>query len=78
MKDGMSYVIKRNPTKGKILLGGLGSFGLGEMWFTEEPHHKDTLGYDKAEIIGPEPFEDQARIDADLAIINLNLSIMNI
>ena len=46
-----SFVVARNPSEKKILLGGLGGLGVGEMWFDEEPRHKSYPGYREAKII---------------------------
>lgn len=37
--------IERRTLDGHVLLGGLGAFGSGEMWFKEEPRHKEYPGY---------------------------------
>ena len=34
--------------EGQVLLGGLGSCGVGEMWVDEEARHKDYPGYTEA------------------------------
>ena len=44
----MNHVIGRCSKENKILLGGLGFDGVGQMWFPEENHHKDIVGYSDA------------------------------
>jgi hypothetical protein len=52
MKEfGEPHVISRCPSRGLILLGGLGFHGVGEMWFPEEPHHAGYEGYAEAPTI---------------------------
>lgn len=46
-----TYVIARRPSTGEILIGGLGSMGVGEMWFTESADHRSRPGYADAEIV---------------------------
>ena len=36
---------------GRVLLGGLGSIGVGQMWVDEEQHHKEYPGYNDAEVV---------------------------
>jgi hypothetical protein len=45
-----SYVIARDPERGRILIGGLGSMGMGEMWMTESDGDKSRPGYDEAPV----------------------------
>lgn len=45
------YVIARDPNQKKILLGGLGGMGIGQMWHDEADHHKKYPGYKKAKFI---------------------------
>lgn len=40
-----AYVLARDPSKGRILLGGLGGLGVGQMWFNEDERHKEYPGY---------------------------------
>lgn len=35
----------------RILLGGLGAMGCGQMWFTEDEGHRAYPGYAEAEIV---------------------------
>jgi len=44
-----AYVLARRP--GEVLLGGLGGMGMGQMWVTEEPRHRDYPGYEEAEVL---------------------------
>lgn len=46
-----TYVVARQPSTGRILLGGLGAMGVGQMWFSEEPEHADYPGYAEAELV---------------------------
>jgi hypothetical protein len=41
-----AYVVEIED--GKVLLGGLGGMGLGQMWVDELPRHKDYPGYAEA------------------------------
>ena len=43
-----SYVIARDKLLHKILLGGLGAMGVGQLWFDEEDRHKEYPGYKEA------------------------------
>ena len=42
------HIIARNRATKKILVGGLGGLGAGEMWFDEEPIHASYPGYKAA------------------------------
>lgn len=50
-------VIERIPVLGLIHLGGLGSLGVGTMWFHEQDYHREYPGYDtaiqRAAVFGP-------------------------
>lgn len=48
-----AFVVARDTTKKRILLGGLGACGVGQMWMGEEERHKDYSGYEEA-ILGSE------------------------
>lgn len=51
------WIVAKAP--GKVLLGGLGAMGCGEMWALEEPRHRDYIGYDEAPTVadpGPDAF----------------------
>ncbi len=50
MDAGPCFVVARDPSKKMVLLGGLGAMGVGEMWFKDEPPHRDYHGYDDAPI----------------------------
>ena len=43
-----TFVIARDKKNKKILLGGLGILGVGQMWVDEKLHHKKYRGYKKA------------------------------
>lgn len=43
-----SWVVARDRKKKRVLLGGLGSMGCGEMWFTDQPRYADYEGYKNA------------------------------
>ena len=45
-----TFVVARDIKRGRILLGGLGVLGVGQMWFDETDRHKDYQGYNEAEI----------------------------
>ena len=45
-----TFVVARDRKLGRILLGGLGALGVGEMWFDEEPKHTTYPGYAEAEL----------------------------
>lgn len=45
-----AFVVARDPDAGMVLLGGLGAQGVGQMWFKEEPKHREREGYDAAPI----------------------------
>ncbi len=36
-----SWVVGRDRTRKKVLLGGLGGIGVGQMWFDESPRHAE-------------------------------------
>jgi hypothetical protein len=44
------FIVARDPTRGLILLGGLGALGVGTMWVDEQPKHKGYAGYDLAPV----------------------------
>lgn len=46
--DYIVYVLARDPANGRILLGGLGAFGVGQMWFDELERHRQYSGYEHA------------------------------
>lgn len=46
-----AWVVAKAP--GRVLLGGLGVLGVGEMWVKEDPHHKDYPGYAEAPDLTP-------------------------
>lgn len=45
------YVVAKDTAKKCVLLGGLGSMGVGRMWFdmTEDKRYQDYPGWDEAE-----------------------------
>lgn len=45
-----TYVVARDPDAKKILIGGLGTMGVGQLWFDEEPDHKNYSNYKTAKI----------------------------
>lgn len=45
------WIVARDLKNKMILLGGLGAFGIGEMWVSEELKHKDYPGYASAMIV---------------------------
>lgn len=45
-----TYVVARDPSQGKLLLGGLGAMGCGQMWVNEQESHKDYSGYKEAPV----------------------------
>ncbi len=49
--DANVFVIARDVERQRILLGGLGGLGVGQMWMKEELHHKRYKQYKKAEIV---------------------------
>ena len=44
-----TFVVARDKERGKVLIGGLGGMGVGQMWVDETPAHKDYPGYEDAE-----------------------------
>jgi hypothetical protein len=52
-----TWVVARDPERRKVLIGGLGGAGVGQMWFDEKEGDKDRTGYDEAPIqnSAPEP-----------------------
>jgi hypothetical protein len=54
-KDYSTFVVARCPNDGRILIGGLGCMGVGQMWRPERPEDKDRPGYDDAEIVSMSP-----------------------
>ena len=42
------WIIARDRMNKRVLIGGLGSMGIGEMWFNEESRHRAYIGYDEA------------------------------
>ena len=43
-----TFIVARDRTKKRVVVGGLGGMGCGEMWFDEEPKHSDYPGYENA------------------------------
>lgn len=43
-----SFVIARDPGAKKILLGGLGGMGVGQMWIDTSPKDDNRIGYKNA------------------------------
>ena len=41
---GSIYIVGRDRTHRIVLLGGLGQFGIGQMWRTELPHYAEQYG----------------------------------
>jgi hypothetical protein len=48
MRCGESFVVARDRANNRVLVGGLGVVGVGEMWFNDEGKHSDYRGYDSA------------------------------
>jgi hypothetical protein len=48
------YVAGRNPDESRVLLGGLGAMGLGQMWVDEQIRHRDLPGWLDAPIVKEE------------------------
>lgn len=46
-----AHIVARCPSANRVLLGGLGAFGVGQMWSDEEEHHKTYRGYADADIV---------------------------
>ena len=44
----LTFIVARDRTKKRVVVGGLGGMGCGEMWFDEEPKHSDYPGYENA------------------------------
>jgi hypothetical protein len=42
------YVVARDPKAGRILIGGLGGLGVGQMWVDEKDDDRTREGYDDA------------------------------
>ncbi len=40
-----SFVVARDRHLGRMLLGGLGAMGVGQMWFDDDGSHKDDPTY---------------------------------
>lgn len=43
-----TWIVAKDPKRNRILVGGLGGLGVGQMWFDETPDHKNYPGYDEA------------------------------
>lgn len=60
MKDGpalrsySTWVEARDPSRGRILIGGLGGWGAGAMWGMEREESKARLGYREAPVVDSE------------------------
>lgn len=50
-----SFVAGRSPDGSRVLLGGLGALGVGEMWFDWEPKYADYPGWDTAPVVAYRP-----------------------
>ncbi len=50
-----TWVVARDRERKKVLIGGLGSAGVGQMWFSESPTHAETFGYADAPEARAEP-----------------------
>lgn len=46
-----TWVLARDPEKKQVQLGGLGAFGVGRMWFLDDPSMSLKLGYDDAPLM---------------------------
>lgn len=53
-----AYVIARRPQDAHVLLGGLGSMGVGQMWVPETEEHQGYPGYEDAAILTWDEPED--------------------
>ncbi len=42
------FVVARDRAKKRVLLGGLGALGVGEMWFDEDKDSPSTPGFHEA------------------------------
>lgn len=42
------WVVARDRERGRVLLGGLGAMGVGEMWFVDADRYVNYVGYDDA------------------------------
>jgi len=42
------WVVAKDTARNKILLGGLGGCGVGEMWVDMEERHRECPGFDDA------------------------------
>lgn len=57
MEDGpalrsyLTWVEARDPSRGRILIGGLGGWGAGAMWGTEREASRTRLGYREAPVV---------------------------
>ena len=43
-----TWCVAKDSTKKKVLLGGLGGCGVGEMWFDMEDRHTEYPGFNEA------------------------------
>lgn len=46
--DYNQWIIAKDTKSHRVKVGGLGSFGIGEMWIDERECHKEYPGYDDA------------------------------
>lgn len=60
-RDYNTFVTARDPERKMVCLGGLGSMGVGTMWFEERPEHHNYPGYDDAPIEWAWTWEDNRR-----------------
>lgn len=58
----MTWIIAKNSKNKRVLLGGLGSIGVGQMWFEEHPDFAKHAGY--AEAPERDSSRDWARYDS--------------
>ena len=42
------WIEAKDTVNHRVLLGGLGGMGCGQMWVDEEPRHKNYTGYEEA------------------------------
>ena len=44
----LTFIVARDRAKKRVLVGGLGGMGVGEMWFNDDPHFAAKPGYENA------------------------------
>lgn len=61
-----TFVIARDPYTKRILIGGLGSLGVGQMWFDEKDTDRDRIGYKEARIVAGNTENDMMMFDGNM------------